>query len=98
MIPEWMIPTDIRPAKDHPDPDHRTAWRDSIILRDQDTCQLCQRHSDFVGTMDVHHLSYERFGKEEKADGILLCRPCHNEVTNETRRRRYDDGEGTAGA
>lgn len=30
--------------------------------------------------LDVHHLTYERFGKELLADLQILCRKCHDEV------------------
>lgn len=32
--------------------------------------------------LDVHHLTYKRFGKELLADLQLLCRKCHDEVHN----------------
>lgn len=28
-------------------------------------------------TLDAHHLTYRRFGREDLDDLILLCRPCH---------------------
>jgi hypothetical protein len=89
-IPEWMIPVDRRPAQYHPNREHERAWRDHIILRDMNTCRHCGRHSDYAGQMDVHHITYERFGEEEYEDGILLCRPCHEEVTRISRERRRD--------
>ena len=88
MIPDWMLPDTARPAKDHPNPEHERLWKDRIFLRDQGYCQLCCKHADHVGHPDVHHISYERFGSEEEADGILLCRGCHDDVTKEQRRKR----------
>jgi 5-methylcytosine-specific restriction endonuclease McrA len=38
-------------------------------------CKLCGSTQN----LDVHHLTYERFGKEFMADLMILCRPCHNE-------------------
>ena len=88
MIPDWMLPDTIRPAVEHPNPEHQTMWRDRIFLRDEATCQLCFRHTDYVGHLDVHHITYENFGQEKIEDGILLCRGCHDDVTKEQRRQR----------
>lgn len=89
MIPDWMLPATPRPANEHPNESHLTLWRDKIMLRDEATCQLCFRHTDQVGHLDVHHMTYENFGAEKTEEGILLCRPCHEEVTRE-QRLRYD--------
>lgn len=86
-IPEWMIPDSRRPELNHPFPDDEREWKDRIILRDDNRCRFCERHADHAGHMDVHHVTYERFGFEEDRDGICLCRPCHDIVTAEQRRR-----------
>ena len=88
MIPDWMLPDTARPAKDHPNPEHERLWKDKVFLRDEGVCQLCLKHSEFVGHPDVHHCTYENFGKENTGDGILLCRDCHDTVTQEQRRKR----------
>ena len=85
--PEWWLPNSRRPASKHPDPEHERAWKDSILLRDMCICRRCNRHGDFVGTLDCHHVTYENFGHEQPEDGILLCRPCHEIVTIEQRER-----------
>ena len=88
MIPEWMLPDSRRPELNHPFPEDERAWKDRIILRDGNRCRFCERHTDHAGPMDVHHVTYERFGFEEDRDGILLCRDkCHPIVTVEQRRR-----------
>ncbi len=38
-----------------------------------DRCQVC--NSD--GDLEVHHRTYERIGREELGDLIVLCRACH---------------------
>ena len=50
-------------------------------------CRRCNTHADFAGTMDCHHVTYANFGNEQQEDGILLCRPCHDIVTFEQRKR-----------
>jgi hypothetical protein len=87
VIPEWMLPDSRRPSLDHPHPQHEREWKDWIILRDMNICRLCNKHADFVGTMDCHHITYENFGNENVEDGILLCRPCHERVTEHQRER-----------
>lgn len=87
--PEWWLPNSRRPACQHPDPAHERKWKDSVLLHDQLICRRCNKHADMVGTMDVHHVTYENFGHEKRKDGILLCRPCHEIVTLEQRVRLY---------
>lgn len=83
-----MLPDTRRPARDHPNEEHLRAWKDRVILRDQNFCYLCGKHADYVVQMEVHHTTYERFGREHDDDGILLCRdPCHSEVTRVQRLR-----------
>ena len=90
-VPEWLIPKpphERRPALEHPDSAHQRIWQDRVWLRDAGYCQWCKKFEDIVKTMEVHHLTYERFGHEKTADGCLLCGRCHVRVTRETRRRR----------
>lgn len=37
-------------------------------------CQDCGKPSS---TLEVHHLNYERFGRERMSDLRVLCVPCH---------------------
>jgi len=51
-------------------------WRKTrirIFSRDDNECQACQKHAQCV-----HHLTYERLGKENDIDLISLCSRCHN--------------------
>lgn len=91
LVPEWLIPKppyEQRPELEHPDPEHERRWKDSVWLRDQGYCRWCKKFEEFVHHVEVHHLTYERFGREETDDGCLLCNTCHDFVTGETRRRR----------
>jgi len=38
---------------------------------------------------DIHHLTYERFGKEELSDVVVLCHNCHHK-RHKTEVRIYD--------
>lgn len=86
ILDEWL-PKTRRPALDHPNPDHERRWKDDIILRDGTTCRACNRHSCYSGQMECHHVTYERFGNELPEDGILVCKPCHDVITAEQRKR-----------
>jgi hypothetical protein len=51
----------------------RQAIRNVHSALGTDYCAAC--HTD--QNLDVHHLTYERLGKEHVDDVCLLCRPCH---------------------
>ena len=44
----------------------RAGWR----------CQVCNRRGDEV-TLDAHHRTYARLGRERPDDITVLCRECH---------------------
>lgn len=44
-------------------------------------CQVCNRHRDEV-TLDAHHRTYERLGREKPMDITVLCRDCHTLFEN----------------
>lgn len=55
------------------------AWRDKRKDRlDRDGHQC--RHCGAATKLEVHHLTYERFGKEQLNDLITLCKSCHDGV------------------
>ena len=51
-------------------------------------CRLCHR-PDSETTLEVHHRTYCRLGREKVGDLLTLCTECHDEVTGFLRRRRY---------
>lgn len=69
---------------------HSGAWRDKcapIIRRAAGHCEHCKRASD---TLEVHHLTYERFGgRELQSDLLALCPPCHT-IADAERREEMD--------
>ena len=48
--------------------------RKSILKRDAYTCQGCLATDT---PLEVHHLSYSNFTKENQEDLVSLCRKCH---------------------
>jgi len=52
---------------------HWDHTRRRALLRAGHRCQQCEAR----GLLDVHHLTYERIGRESEADLIVLCRMCH---------------------
>lgn len=71
-------------------PEWVTRRRDRLAL-DGHHCQLGQ----LLGwacdetRLEVHHLTYDRFGHEEMDDLITLCEACHTLITSTIRQRRY---------
>jgi 5-methylcytosine-specific restriction endonuclease McrA len=56
------------------------AWRSlrlKILARDRYICQLCGKRK----ATEVHHLTYERIGRELENDLISLCSICHRILT-----------------
>lgn len=53
-------------------------------------CVCCGLSSKLL---DVHHLTYERFGKERISDLQVLCRTCHEAADKERVKQREARGE-----
>jgi len=51
--------------------------REIILLRDDNTCQACRAAAECV-----HHITYDRLGRENDLDLMSLCNSCHNIVHN----------------
>ena len=54
------------------------AWkkkRKRILNRDK-ACILCKGTTN----LQVHHLTYKRFGKEKLSDLVVLCKKCHEKT------------------
>ena len=50
------------------------------------TCRRCGSRRE----LQVHHLTYERLGKELPRDLIVLCRKCHEEAHARMSEPRFD--------
>jgi 5-methylcytosine-specific restriction endonuclease McrA len=61
------------------------AWkakRAKVIFRDGGQCQSvrAKRKCGSRHKIEVHHLTYERFGRERLSDLVCLCEDCHKAV------------------
>ncbi|MCK9327351.1 MAG: HNH endonuclease [Bacteroidales bacterium] len=57
---------------------HWQAFRLKALKHYGKKCHLCGIKE--VPYFHVHHLTYERLGKEKLSDVVVLCEECHNEV------------------
>lgn len=53
--------------------DHWKAVRERTMRRDKYRCQRCGSRK----SLEVHHLNYDRVGKERLGDLVTLCYRCH---------------------
>ncbi|MFQ3451802.1 HNH endonuclease signature motif containing protein [Bradyrhizobium sp. UFLA01-814] len=51
-------------------------------------CRTCNASRD-EARLEVHHRTYENFGRELMSDLTTLCAACHKVITSELRSRRY---------
>jgi 5-methylcytosine-specific restriction endonuclease McrA len=60
-------------------------------------CRACGARSGPRRAIHLHHLTYERLGKERNADLLPLCKTCHLAVHDFHRanRHRYDLAKAT---
>ena len=72
------------------------ALRKAVYERDKNECQLSRLFgiSELSGKpcsarMEVHHKTYERYGRERLSDVILVCTRCHDYITSAVRQERY---------
>jgi hypothetical protein len=94
-VPAYLIPGaphDMRPALEHPNSDHERRWKDSVWLRDEGRCRWCMKFEEYTKGIQIHHITYERWGHEEVDDGVCLCVDCHEVVTKVTRALRNTNG------
>ena len=61
-------------ATSHINSAHWKVLKLSIIAKRGMSCERCGQHKMSV---DLHHLTYVRFGRELPEDVKLLCRDCH---------------------
>lgn len=51
-------------------------WRQHRLVKLEAANWRCE-HCGEAGRLSVHHLTYERLGREYSSDLIVLCTPCH---------------------
>lgn len=65
------------------------AWKarsEACIARAGFRCQACGKARKDGVTLQAHHLTYIRLGKEQPSDLMCLCKSCHPSA--DTQRRR----------
>jgi len=60
-------------------------FKERIRCRDNNTCQICNIHSDFLESfhkrLDVHHVDYNKKNSIDE-NLISLCHGCHSKTNN----------------
>lgn len=51
-------------------------------------CENCKATNE---PLQVHHLTYERLGCEEKGDTVVLCQGCHREAHGKSRIMSWEE-------
>ena len=71
-------------------------WREEVLERDNHECQLGKLFgvAEISGVpcsedVQVHHITYKRYGYEVLEDGITVCVRCHDVLTDVIRSLRY---------
>lgn len=93
------FPTDPPPFIDYGLRMRRLDWWSDYVPRVRRRAGgRCERCSRKTRRLEVHHLTYERFGRELLTDLQALCKPCHDIADEErkrwTRIRHYGGGDG----
>jgi hypothetical protein len=73
--------------------DHWLVTREHALERSGRECQSCSSKR----RLQVHHLSYERIGREEPEDLVVLCRPCHDRLETARIERRLESRRAEIG-
>lgn len=63
--------------------------RDLFRLRGR-KCEVCGKPSL---SLEVHHLNYDRLGKEAPSDLQIVCKPCHEEADRKRERKMANERE-----
>lgn len=88
-----------RPRGNHPDSAHWMQLRElRKALQTVDGsvhCATCWDTQSERNLFDLHHRHYDNWGQERIEDVVLLCRPCHEAITNRIRLARYAAGDDT---
>lgn len=63
------------------------AWRLRCAAYFQKHGKFCKACGTFKGPIQVHHMSYDRLGREPMADLVSVCSPCHRGIHQLHRKR-----------
>ncbi len=61
--------------------------RQDAIKRQGHRCERCKMFRFRKGDLQVHHLTYDRLGKERNEDLQVVCRHCHDVADQERMQR-----------
>jgi hypothetical protein len=67
---EWLSKM---PYDEYLQTDHWKEFRDEQVSKNGGMCQVCKSPD----SLNVHHNTYARRGKEVWQDVVVLCQPCH---------------------
>ena len=73
-----------RPSYNHPDSKYWEDLKKSVLEDQNQQCATCPSTAEDY-PLDLHHRHYNNFGKEDKNDVVILCRPCHDAITSRLR-------------
>ena len=68
-------------GRKHPRPQHWHDLRQRALRRDRHRCTACNSRQN----LEVHHRTYERWGRERLSDVYTLCHACHQTFHQERR-------------
>lgn len=75
----------LRPAGNHPAPDHWEALRKKKLEEQGNACACCPNDIDSGYQLELHHRHYQNWGKEKPQDVVILCSLCHDYITSRFR-------------
>jgi hypothetical protein len=70
-------------------------WRNISDLMKKLARFRCAHCGQGSTTLEVHHLTYERFGCERMSDLVVLCKPCHEKADKKRVAEQRAKGEMT---
>lgn len=56
--------------------------RELVFIKTGKYCKACGKSN---GVLNVHHLTYDRLGRESIGDLVVLCKKDHDDLTKEWR-------------
>ena len=59
---------------------HWQQIRAKVLQRAGNKCEMCGFEPWRPGTLQVHHLSYDRVGRESLEDLVAICPKCHMKI------------------
>lgn len=64
-------------------------FRSMIIEERGQYCEVCDSEITILKNLHLHHIHYDNFKKELRADVILACKVCHEAIHNKLSRPPY---------